>query len=288
MINGFRKEMMFFTRGGKLVIMLIVTFVLAGMSPVMFGMMKSMIKVMESMYDEETFKSMFAMFTGMGAAEVNMYTIEYVSEFGAIVFLFILKGAAGGEQQKRSVIIPQCSGLSAVSYALPKFLIYPLFIFVTAVLATFTGAGLALMIFGGTTDWQMITIAALCAGIYLAFFTCVQLCVGICTGRSGLAIVICILMQSFLPMILSLFRVDRFNPLALTGIAMSAAMGSGTGEEGGMLGMLQTASSTSDVSPLNVAVSVGTAVVISVLLYFITVFALHTKEVHNEGDEPVL
>ena len=50
MINGFRKELMFFTRGGKLAIMIIVTFVLAGFSPVMFGMMKSMIQVMESMY----------------------------------------------------------------------------------------------------------------------------------------------------------------------------------------------------------------------------------------------
>lgn len=287
MINGFRKELMFFTRGGKLAIMIIVAFVLAGMSPVMFGMMKEMIKVMESMYDEETFKSMFAMFTNMGSAEVNMYTINYVVEFGAIVFLFILKGAAGGEQQKRSVIIPQCSGLSAVNYASPKFIIYPLFIFVLSFAAIFTGAGLALMIFGGETDWGMIAISALCAGIYLVFFTTVQLCVGICTGRSGLAIVVCILMQTFLPTVLSLFRVDRFNPLALSTIAMNAAMASGD-SEGGMLSTLQSTSASTDISTLNIAVSIGTAVVISVLLYFITIFALNTKEVHNEGDEPVL
>ena len=90
-----------------------------------------------------------------------------------------------------------------------------------------------------------------------------------------------------LPSVLSLFRVDRFNPFALSSIALSAAQASG--ESGSvLLSTLETSSVSSDISPLNITVSLGTSVVISVLLYFLTIFTLHTKEVHNEGNEPVL
>ena len=286
MINGFRKEMLFFTRGGRFIIILVVLFGLAAMSPLLFGIMRVLIGSMEQMYDEESFASLFGLFTNMTASECTAYTVEYVADYGAIVILFILKAAAGGEQQKRSVIIPQCSGFSAVSYAAPKFIIYPLFTFVTSVLAVFTGALLSLAIFGGALDWSKVLAAAVCAGVFIAFITCVQFCLGICTGRSGLAVVICIVMQMLLPSFLALFRVDRFNPFALTSIAMSMAINSGDGT-GAVLTALQS-SSTTDVSVLNIAVSIGTAIVIGILLYLITIFGLHAKEVHNEGDDPLL
>ena len=59
-------------------------------------------------------------------------------------------------------------------------------------------------------------------------------------------------------------------------------------DEALMAAIEQTSSSTNDLSFLNIVVSLGTAIVISTLLYFVTIFALHTKEVHNEGNEPVL
>ncbi len=287
MVNGFSKEMMFFTRGGRLAAVLLVMLSLAVVSPIMFGMMQSMIEVISEMSPSEEYTQMMSMFTSFSASDITMYNVEYIAGIGAIVVLFVFKGAAGGEQKLRSVVIPQCSGLSAVEYVLPKYLIYPPVIFVVSVLSVYAGSGAALLFFAGPLDWSYVTAAAFCTGVFLMFSTCVQLCVGLCTGRSGLAIIVCIAMQTFLPTILSTLRVDRFNPFALYSIAMSAAMASG--ESGNsLMTAVESASTSNDLSTLNIAVSIGTALVISVLLYFVTVFVLHTKEVHNEGDEPVL
>ncbi len=290
MVNGFKKEMLFYTRGGRLVIMLVVMVVLALMAPVMYGFLKMMVGALNTAegIDEST-RQMLDLFGGFTAAEVTMYTVEYVAGMGAIVTLFLFKGAAGGEQQKRSVIIPHCSGLSALDYALPKFIIYPMSIFIVSFVAVFLGAGVSLPIFGGELDWGMVAISALCTAGFLAFFTVLQFCIGICTGRSGLAIIICIIAQTFLPSLLSFFRIDRFNPVSLYSIALGAALGSGK-SSGNFFASLEssTNSVSGDVTPLNVTISLVTAVIISVLLGFVTVFVLHTKEVHNEGDEPVL
>ena len=287
MVNGFKKEMMFFTRGGRILAVILVMFSLAVMSPIMFGVMKNMMETIAQMAPSEEYTDMITLFTSFSASDIAMYNVEYVGGIGALVILFVFRGAAGGEQKLRSVVIPQCSGLTAVDYILPKFLIYPAFVFVISAISVYAGAGAALLFFNGPLDWGYITISAVCTGMFITFFTAVQFCVGICTGKSGLAIIICIIMEMFLPSVLSMFRIDRFNPLALYSIALSASMASGTSENA-LMSALETTSSSGDISVLNIAVSLGTALVISILLYFITIFVLHTKEVHNEGNEPVL
>lgn len=287
MINGFKKEMMFFMRGGRFAIIILVMIALAAMYPLMFGMMNAMIETMKGLYDEETFDQMFSMFSNFSAADITMYTVESVVEFGAIVMLFIFKSAAGGEQQKRSVIIPQCSGLSPVRYVFPKFAIYPIFMFLVSAISVYLGAGVSALLFPGGLDWGMVTVSACCSGVFLAFITSLQFCIGICTGRSGTSIAIVLVMEMFVPSILAFLRVDRFNPFALSSIATYAPLANA--EPGNsMFASLGTASISNDVTPLNIAVSIGTAVVISVMLYFVTLFVLNTKQVHNEGDEPVL
>lgn len=287
MINGFRKEIMFFTRGGRIVAVILIMLGLAVMSPVMFGVMQGMMETISKVSPSEEYADMISLFTSFSASDIAMYNVEYVVGIGAMVVLFLFKGAAGGEQKLRSVIIPQCSGLTVVDYILPKFLLYPIFIFFMTMIAIFAGAGASLIFFPGPLDWGYITLSAICAGVFIAFFTAMQFCIGICTGKSALAIVICIVTQTFLPSVLSMLRVDRFHPLALYSISLSAAMASGQSGNS-LMTAVETSSSSGDISALNIAVSIGTAVVISGLLYFITIFVLHTKEVHNEGDEPVL
>lgn len=287
MINGFRKEMLFYMRGGRLITLLIVMIALAVMSPLMFGMTSQMMQAMKEAMPDGTYSEIAEEFSSFSASDIAVYNSEYICGIGAIIILFIFKGAAGGEQKKRSVIIPQCAGISPERYVLPKFIIYPLSIFAVSFLATVLGAGASLIMFPGGLDWNMIMLSAVSTGVYLAFCTALQFCVGLSTGKSNAAVVIVIAMQMFLPTVLSMFRVDRFNPLALSSISLAAARASG--ESGNsLMAALDTAGSSNDLSTLNVAVSLGTALVISVILYFVTVFALHTKEVHNEGNEPVL
>ncbi|MBP3854595.1 MAG: hypothetical protein IK990_03140 [Ruminiclostridium sp.] len=287
MINGFKKEFMFFSRGGRLAAVIIVMVALALMSPVMFGFTSQMMQVMKDAMPDESYSQLADEFSSFSASDIVMYNIEYIAGIGSIVLLFIFKSAAGGEQKKRSVIIPQCAGLTAERYALPKFIIYPVSVFVVTIISVMAGAGAATLIFPGGLDWNMVWLSAVCAGVYLAFSTAVQFCIGICVGRSNVAVAAVIIMQMTLPTILGFFRVDRFNPFALNSISLAAARKSG--ESGSvLLSSLESVSQSDDVTALNVIVSLGTALVISGLLYFVTVFALHTQEVNNEGNEPVL
>lgn len=288
MINGFKKEFMFFARGGRLAGLLIVMIALAVVSPILFGFTSAMMSSVKDVLPDNTqYAEMAEMVTSFSASDMVMYNIEYISGIGSIVVLFLFKGAAGGEQKKRSVMIPHCAGLTAERYALPKFVIYPIVILVISFAAAYIGAGMALVFFPSKLEWDMVFIAAICSAVYLAFSTAMQFCVGLCTGKSNLAIVIVIVMHITLPSLLNFFRVDRFNPFALSSISLTAAMKSG--ESGNPLlnsaGQLTT---TSDISTLNVIVSLSTAVIITALMFYLTIFVLHTQEVHNEGDEPVL
>lgn len=290
MVSGFKKEIMFFMRGGRFAVMIIVMVVLAGMYPVMFAMMNTMIEAMKSIYDEESFTQMFALFTNMSAADITMYSVQSIIEFGAIVMLFVFRNSAGGEQQKRSIIIPQCSGLTPARYLLPKFAIYPVFMFIVTAVSVYIGAGMSAIMFPGGLDWGMITVSACSAGVFLAFLTSMQFCIGICTGKSGVTIAAVILMEMFLPTLLQLFRVDRFNPFALNSIAMYAPLANADPSNSMFASMsaISTTPGSGEITTLNITVSIVTAVIISVMLCFVTLFVLNTKQVRNEGDEPVL
>ena len=288
MINGFRKEMMFFSRGGRLVALILVMLGLALMSPLLYGAMSELMKTLkDALPDDESYSQLIELYSSFSASDMIMYNVEQLTGVGSIVILFLFKGAAGGEQKKRSVIIPQCAGLTAEKYVIPKYVIYPLVVFASAFVSMTAGAGVSLLIFPGDVKWDMVMLSSLCTGVYLAFSTVLQFCIGLCTGRSNLAIVSVILTNMFLPSILGFFRVDRFNPFALSSIAMNAAINSGKSANK-LLAAAGTVSTSNDISALNIIVSLGTALVISVILFFLTIFTLHTKEVHNEGDEPVL
>ena len=287
LINGFRKELLFYMRGGRLITLVIVMIALAVMSPLMFGMTSQMMQMMKEAMPDGSYSELAEEFSSFSASDIAVYNSEYICGIGAIIILFIFKAAAGGEQKKRSVIIPQCAGISPERYVLPKFIIYPLSIFAVSFLAVVLGAAVSAAMFPGGLDWSMIMLSAFATGVFLAFCTALQFCVGLSTGKSNAAVVIVIAMQMFLPTILAMFRVDRFNPLALSSISLAAARASGRSGSV-LLSTLDAAGTSNDLSSLNVAVSFGTAIVISVILYFVTVFALHTKEVHNEGNEPVL
>ena len=239
------------------------------------------------------------MFEGFSASYLVATSIAEVTGLGLIILMFILMSAAGGEQKKRSVIIPQCAGLTPAGYIAPKFLIYPLSALLLSVLGVYLSAGVSSLLFGGGLDMGKISLAALCLGVYMAFISVLQLTIGICTGKPGVSVIIVIIATSIIPMILSSFRVDRFNPFALTGIASNAAISAGgeaagavsegaTGSFASISAMMESLSASAEVDGLNMVVSVGVTVVISVILYFMTLFILTARQVKNEGNEPVL
>lgn len=306
--NGLKKEFMLFSRTGKLIGVILVILIFSIMDPIMFKAMGAIVGTMANSIPADsgaelteymqTVKDMASMFDSFSASYLVGTSIAEVTGLGIIILMFILMSAAGGEQKKRSIIIPQCAGLTPAGYIAPKFIIYPLTALILSVLGVYLSSGVSGLLFGGTLDMGKITLAAFCLGVYIAFISVLQLSIGICTGKPGVAVIVVIIATSIIPMVLSSFRVDRFNPFALTGVATNAAISAGgsvegaagtaTGSFASISAMMESLSASAEVDGFNAAVSAGVTIVISVILYFMTLFVLTARQVKNEGDEPVL
>ncbi|MGN0657457.1 MAG: hypothetical protein ACI4KR_11780 [Ruminiclostridium sp.] len=307
--NGLKKEFMLFSRTGKLIGVILVILIFSIMDPIIFKGMGAMVGAMANSIPADsgaelteymqTVQDMASMFDSFSASYLVATSIAEVTGLGLIILMFILMSAAGGEQKKRSIIIPQCAGLTPAGYIAPKFLIYPFAALILSVLGVYLSSGVSSLLFGGSLDMGKISLAALCLGIYMAFISVLQLSIGICTGRPGVSVIIVIIATSLIPMILSSLRVDRFNPFALTGIASNAAISAGGeavgavseaagGSFASITSMMESLSASAEVDGFNMAVSIGVTIVISVILYFMTLFVLTARQVKNEGNEPVL
>ena len=215
-----------------------------------------------------------SVFENMSAATVLFSTISDVSSLGILITLLVIKSACGGEQKRRSIIIPRCAGLTPKMYILPKFMLYPLIIFVLAFISVILASVMSQLLFEGAILFENVLVAAVTLGVYLAFVMTVMLTLGICTEKPGISVIIVLVAINILPSLLSAYRVDRFNPFALPGLVGSAV----TAES----------SAFASMDMLNFWVSIGATLIISVILYFVTLLALNSKEVKNEGNEPVL
>lgn len=194
---------------------------------------------------------------------------------GILIILLVLMAVAGGEQKKRSTIIPHCAGLKANMYIAPKFILYPSLLFCLSFVATLIAGGMSLILFGGSLDFGTLLLSGVIFGVFMAFISVLQLTVGICTGKPGVTVIILMIAVSLLPVILNAFKIDKFNPFALTAMAQNAVLSTGD--------LIWTV-----IDPVDFAVSFGLTVVLSVILYFVTLFVLNAREIKNEGNEPVL
>lgn len=294
--TGLKKEIMYLGRTGKLagVIMAMLIFALLDglMLKVTGAMMSSMSTTMQQQVEQisenageseeinelsditNSMSTMTSVFENMSAATVLFSTISDVSSLGILITLLVIKSACGGEQKRRSIIIPRCAGLTPKMYILPKFMLYPLIIFVLAFISVILASVMSQLLFEGAILFENVLVAAVTLGVYLAFVMTVMLTLGICTEKPGISVIIVLVSINILPSLLSAYRVDRFNPFALPGLVGSAV----TAES----------SAFASMDMLNFWVSIGATLIISVILYFVTLLALNSKEVKNEGNEPVL
>lgn len=221
----------------------------------------SMVSLMEAAYGSSPAASM-----GLAQAMVSF------SGTSMIIIFFVLMLPAGGEQKKRSTIIPGTAGLSLFAYALPKFVLYPCIGFVTAVLAMLLAGGVSSVLFVNDLALSAVLLGGVFLGVQVAFYVCLLLCIGVCTGRGGLAAIVCFVASMFLPSILSMFGVaDKFNPFAWTYFAQAAALGS-----------LESYSSANLVGT-----GVVTAILL-VLLFVLTLFVQTARRVDNSGNDLLL
>lgn len=192
-----------------------------------------------------------------------------LASYSLLIIMLLLMSAAGGEQKKRAMIVPMCAGLKYENYLTPKFVIYPLVVFIeTFVSCALTGAMCTVIFTNNLPTAENILISSVLMSVYMAFITTIYLSVGLCTSRPGVMVPVVFLGQMILQSLLEGFGLTDYHPFAL--ITMISRINSGD----------------VDVSEnlTSIGVSVGLSIVISLMMYFLALGVLKAKKTENQAE----
>ncbi|MCH5325220.1 MAG: ABC transporter permease [Eubacterium sp.] len=225
---GIKKEIKLFTRGFRLWGLIILVMGLALTYPAMYKMIEVMgdaLTDMSSLGGEAAsaadsvsgmMGSLTALYGADSIGQVGFYTgVAALVGIGMLITMLLFMVTAGGEQKKRSVIIPDCAGLTPVGYVMPKFAIYPILTVVIMFLGTLFAGLVTNAMFGNVVSMNDMLFSGACAAGYGLFEITAYFMVGLCMGRPGIAVVIVYLGSELVSLLLTAFRIDRFNPFVL-------------------------------------------------------------------------
>lgn len=203
-----------------------------------------------------------------------MFATSLVSfaSYSLLIVMLVMRSTSGGEQKKRAMIVPLCSGLQNKNYLIPKFIIYPLSSFAMTFLGGLLSGGLCNALFdNGKIGFGMIEIGSLLMAIYIMFVITVYMSLGLCTSRPGIMTGAVFVGQMILQSFLEGIRLEGYQPFALvTAVNRMFASENYLSE-----------------NTANILVSAGLALVISVLMYFLALGVLNAKRIDNqEEDKP--
>jgi len=268
---SFKKEILAFTRTKMCLIIALVIIGMSIFSPVMLRGLSLLMDAMSDIYED------FGMDVSLITEQLNSSALQATAsamvetaQIGLLVFLLLINGFAGGEQKKRSTIIPRSAGLGSMGYILPKFIIYPLTAFVLGYLAAMASGLVSSVIFANNDIvWNNMFIAGVFAGIYLMLYVCLHLALGTATGKAGVSSAVCIVGALLLPNIFALMdpggEIMSYNPFSLNITAVSIVYGEEVVADAAMAALF--------------------AVGIMVAMFFIALFAQNARRVDNSGNE---
>ena len=271
---GLRKELSAFLRSKRFLIAALVFIAISILTPLLMWGLGLLMEVTSSAYDQLGMDS-----TGMveeisplfltASSGVGMQ-ISYLSTYGLLLYLLLMNSYAGGEQKRRSIIIPQISGLSSRAYILPKFIIYPPAVFIMSLIGVLIASLVSTFIF----EYNDLTFTAVLAsgvvlGVFLMFFACLHLALGTATGKAGMSSAICIVASMLLPSALSIIdATPAYNPFTLSVTATSTLYGAEKASE--------------------VIIGIIIALAIMVAAFFIALFVRNAKKIDNSGNEVLI
>ncbi len=276
---GFKKEWLLSVRTFRLFGILIAMFSFALADPLMYkilGVMMDELAVMDGMGDAAMEEAMAEM--GELAVMFNNSALVFsvtMSEFcmtGLIIIMLILMAPAGGEQKKRSTIIPSCSGLKFFDYLVPKFVMYPAIVFVTTFTAAMTAGGICNLVFTENLIpiGTMLLEALMCA-TFLVFVISIYMCVGLCTSRPGIATIFIYIGMNLVDLILTSLNLTKFHPFALRSL---------------IVGEMAVEDFSLADNAASIAVGIALSFVIAVIMFFLTNAVLSNKKIDNQEDKP--
>jgi len=199
-------------------------------------------------------------------------TLGMIADLSMLLAMVLLTAAAGGEQKKRSVIMPQTAGLTPAGYVLPKFMLYPLLIFSVTMLSAFAADAMSVGMTNTTRGLSEVLSAGALTGVYTAFVTCFYLFMGISTVQPGLSVVYVYVANAMIvPMIAEAFEVNKFTPWSLPNMAGTARTADGIGAE----------------KTGNIIATVAITLVLCLAFAFAALFAVTAKKTDNSADDEV-
>lgn len=236
--SGIKKELMLFTRGFKLLGVIITILAISLLYPFTYKSMELManqISDMGQQFGGETqgqvenaasinnmLGSISEMYGGSMAAVGFKTGVSSLTSTGSLVIMLLLMSAAGGEQKKRSVIMPTCAGLSPSGYVMPKFIVYPLAIGLMSFIGGMITGGISNLIYNNELIISDIVFSSVCSAIYMFFITAVYFLTGLSTGRPGISVIIVYAGSTIVPLILQALDIDKYNPFTLQTLLMSS------------------------------------------------------------------
>lgn len=236
---GIKKEFMLFSRGFRLIGVIITIIGISLMYPLMYKSMEMMAGQIADMgqqiggeaQDQVTgavdsingmMSSLEAMYGGSMAAVGFKTGVSSITSTGFLIISLLLMATAGGEQKKRSVIIPNCAGLTPAGYVLPKFIVYPVMIGLFSFLGGMATGGISNLIYNNELNINDIIFSSLCAAIYMLFMTALYFLIGLSTGRPGISVIIVYGGSTIIPILLQSLDIDRYNPFTFQSLLMSS------------------------------------------------------------------
>lgn len=236
---GIKKEFMLFSRGFRLIGVIITIIGISLMYPLMYKSMEMMAGQIADMgqqiggeaQDQVTgavdsingmMSSLEAMYGGSMAAVGFKTGVSSITSTGFLIISLLLMSTAGGEQKKRSIIIPDCAGLTPAGYVMPKFIVYPAMIGLLSFLGGMATGGISNLIYNNELNINDIIFSSLCAAIYMLFMTALYFLIGLSTGRPGISVIIVYGGSTIIPILLQSLDIDRYNPFTLQSLLMSS------------------------------------------------------------------
>lgn len=236
---GIKKEFMLFSRGFRLIGVIITIIGISLMYPLLYKSMEMMAGQIADMgqqiggeaQDQVTgavdsingmMSSLEAMYGGSMAAVGFKTGVSSITSTGFLIISLLLMSTAGGEQKKRSIIIPDCAGLTPAGYVMPKFIVYPVMIGLLSFLGGMTTGGISNLIYNNELNINDIIFSSLCAAIYMLFMTALYFLIGLSTGRPGISVIIVYGGSTIIPILLQSLDIDRYNPFTLQSLLMSS------------------------------------------------------------------
>ncbi|MDR0222799.1 MAG: hypothetical protein LBI38_04595 [Oscillospiraceae bacterium] len=218
------------------------------------------------------------LFGGSMGGSYNL-TMEYhlrltvASNIGFLTAMILLYGAAGREQKKRSIIIPQTAGLTPAGYVLPKFILYPPLMFALNVFAAFLINFYCRLSSGAALPVGVVAVTGALAGMLTMYYICLFLFFGISTASPAISILLVMVSDALMNSFAEELNIDKYFPHTLNGFILKAVNDHAYG-----------------VKPLSGEVSAAAATVaitasLCVVFMLLALFVITARRVDNTADE---